>query len=80
VTPNPTDGAVSVQFYPHPARLQSIQIYSVGGKLMAERKIVNGHVPGNIYDFELVNCNAGLYVVRAIFGDKVLTKKFVKLK
>jgi hypothetical protein len=80
VTPNPTDGAVSVQFYPHPARLQSIQIYSVGGKLMAERKIVNGHVPGNVYDFELVNCNAGLYVVRAIFGDKVLTKKFVKVK
>ncbi|HEV7382778.1 MAG TPA: M43 family zinc metalloprotease [Dyadobacter sp.] len=80
VTPNPTDGAISVQFYPHPATLRSIQIYNVSGQLMAERQIVNRQVTGNIYDFELRNCNAGLYVVRAVFEDKVLTKKFVKVK
>ncbi|WP_229217238.1 M43 family zinc metalloprotease [Dyadobacter luteus] len=80
VTPNPTDGAISVQFYPHPATLKAIQIYNVSGQLMVEREIVNGQVPGNIYDFMLTNCNAGLYVVRAVFEDKVLTKKFVKVK
>jgi hypothetical protein len=80
VSPNPTDGDISVQFYPHPQNLRGIYIYNVSGKLVEERVIRNGMVPGNIYDFDLKYCSAGLYVVKAVFSDKVLTKKFVKVK
>ncbi|MCE7038823.1 M43 family zinc metalloprotease [Dyadobacter sp. CY312] len=80
VSPNPTDKDVSVQFYPHPEKLTGIYIYNVSGKLVAERVIRNGAVPGNIYDFDLKYCSPGLYVVKAVFSDRVLTKKFVKLK
>jgi hypothetical protein len=79
VSPNPTDGAISVQFYPHPSELTGIYIYNVSGTLVEERVIRNGMVPGNVYDFDLNYCSAGLYIVKAVFNDRVLTKKFVKV-
>ena len=79
VTPNPTDGAVSVQFYPHPAGLTGVYIYNATGKLIMERNISAGAVTTNVYDFDLKNYAAGLYIVRAVFNDHVLTKKIVKV-
>jgi len=79
VSPNPTDGDISVQFYPHPEKLTGIYIYNVSGQLVSER-VMNRVVPGNVYDFDLKYCPAGLYVVKAVFSDRVLTKKFVKVK
>jgi len=80
VTPNPTDGAISVQFYPHPAKLKGIYIYNTSGQLVEQRLITNGVVSTNVYDFNLRYASAGLYVVKAVFDDRVLTKKFVKVK
>lgn len=80
VTPNPTDGAVSVQFYPHPVGLTGINIYNVSGQLVKERVIPSTGVSANVYDFDLSNYAAGLYIVKAIFTDRVLTKKVVKVK
>ncbi|TDE15714.1 T9SS type A sorting domain-containing protein [Dyadobacter psychrotolerans] len=80
VTPNPTDGAISVQFYPHPAGLKGIYIYNSSGQLVEQRLTTNGVVSTNVYDFTLNSASAGLYIVRAVFEDKVLTKKFVKIK
>jgi hypothetical protein len=80
VTPNPTDGAVSVQFYPHPAGLKGVYIYNVSGQKVAERLITNGVVNTNIYDFDLKHASAGMYFVRAVFEDKVLVRKFVKIR
>ena len=80
VSPNPTDGAISVQFYPHPADLTGIYIYNIAGKLVEERTFSSGAVPGNIYDFDLKYCPAGMYVVKAVFKNKELRKRFVKVK
>jgi hypothetical protein len=77
VTPNPTSGIVSVQFYPHPAGLQSVEIYNVNGQKIAEQ-VITGAVSTNVYDFNLTNNPSGLYIVKAVFEDKVLTKKIVK--
>ncbi|KAA6439107.1 T9SS type A sorting domain-containing protein [Dyadobacter flavalbus] len=77
VTPNPTNGAVSVQFYPHPAGLQSVEIYNVNGQKIAEQ-VIAGAVSTNVYDFDLTNSPSGLYIVKAVFEDRVLTKKIVK--
>lgn len=77
VTPNPTSGQISVQFYPHPEGLQSVSVYNVSGQKIAERKIT-GEVSSNVYDFDLTNFASGLYIVKAALEDRVLTKKVVK--
>lgn len=77
VTPNPTSGLVSVQFYPHPETLRSVSIYNVAGQKIAER-VITGEVATNVYDFDLTLFPSGLYVVKAEFEDRVLTKKIVK--
>lgn len=78
VTPNPTNGAISVQFYPHPVGLKSIQIYNVLGQEVARLTLPEGDVGTNIYNFNLQNYAAGMYIVKAVFDDKTLTRKIVK--
>jgi hypothetical protein len=77
VSPNPTTGIFSVQFYPHPAGLKSVSVYNVAGQKIAER-LITGAVTTNVYDFNLTNYSAGLYIIKAEFEDRVLTKKIVK--
>jgi hypothetical protein len=77
VTPNPTSGQVSVQFYPHPEKLKSVSIYNVSGQKIAET-VITGEVASNVYNFDLTTFPSGLYVVKAEFEDRVLTKKIVK--
>jgi hypothetical protein len=77
VTPNPTDGIISVQFYPPPVNLKAIQVYSITGQKVAE-VLVNG--PGaNNYRLNLNNFSAGTYIVRVVFTDRVVTRKILKL-
>ncbi len=78
VTPNPTSGEISVQFYPHPTGLQSITIYSVTGQEVAKLNLTSGEVSTNVFDFNLQNSAAGLYIVKAVFDTKTLTKKIMK--
>lgn len=79
VSPNPTDGLVSVQFYPHPANLTGVYIYDVTGKMVMERNITTGKVNTSVYDFDLRNYAAGLYIVKATFSDRTVTKKIIKV-
>jgi hypothetical protein len=78
VTPNPTSGLISVQFYPHPVGLRSIHIYNISGQEITKLTLPAGEVPTNIFEFYLENYAAGMYIVKAIFDDKTLTKKIVK--
>ncbi|NIJ54354.1 M43 family zinc metalloprotease [Dyadobacter arcticus] len=77
VSPNPTSGLFSVQFYPHPANLKSVTIYNASGQKIAE-ELTNGNVATNVYDFDLTHYASGLYIVKAEFSDRVLTKKIIK--
>ena len=76
VTPNPTHGAVIVQFYPQPSGLRSIQLYNMPGQNISE--ITVGAEAGNYYTFDISAYGAGMYAVRAVFADKVLVKKIIK--
>ena len=77
VTPNPARDNLLVQFYPNPAKLRSIQLYNLVGQKLAERNIANGQA-GTAYNFDIRRYPAGIYIVRAVFTDKVLIKKIVK--
>lgn len=78
VTPNPTSGIISVQFYPHPTGLRAIRIYNINGQEVAQLTLPAGEVSTNIFEFNLQNYAAGMYIVKAVFDDKTLTKKIVK--
>ena len=78
VTPNPTKGNITVQFYPNPINLISIQLYNLTGQKLLEQKIVSGS--GNpTYQFDINNYPAGTYITRAIFTDRIITKKIIKV-
>ncbi len=77
VTPNPTSGIIAVQFYPPPANLKAIQVYSVTGQKAAE-VLVNGPA-GNYYSLNISSFASGTYIVRVVFTDRVVTRKIIKL-
>ncbi|HEY4147398.1 MAG TPA: M43 family zinc metalloprotease [Chitinophagaceae bacterium] len=77
VTPNPASQTVAVQFYPQPSNLRGIEIYSMTGQKLAEMVVGSG--PANsYYTFDVSSYAAGIYIVRAVFTDKVLTQKLMK--
>ena len=78
VTPNPASGIVEVQFYPQPTNLKGVYIYSATGQAVAEVTIESG-VGSSYYSFNMARYSSGVYIVKAVFADKVLTKKIVKL-
>lgn len=76
VTPNPTSGAIAVQFYPQPTNLSAIQVYSITGQRITE--LYTGGNANNYYRFDLSNQASGTYIIRAVFTDRVVVKKIVK--
>jgi hypothetical protein len=67
-----------VQFYPQPANLKGIQLFNDVGQKIAEVNIVTGQAYGS-YNFDLSRYAKGTYIVRALFTDRVLVKKIIKL-
>ncbi|MEJ7680781.1 MAG: T9SS type A sorting domain-containing protein [Segetibacter sp.] len=78
VTPNPTPGAIAVQFYPQPTNLTAIQIYNLAGQKISEVNINNGRA-NNYYSFNISSYAPGTDIVRCVFTDKVVIKKIMKL-
>jgi len=78
VTPNPTSGNIAVQFYPQPSNLRGIQLFNGIGQKITE-VIVTKDGASNYYNFDLSRYAKGTYIVRAIFTDRVVTKKIIKL-
>lgn len=77
VTPNPTSGALSVQFYPNPTTLKGIVIYNASGQKVAER-LAGNNSSTTRYDFDLSPYANGLYTVRVVYSDKTVVQKVIK--
>jgi hypothetical protein len=76
ITPNPTSGRVAVQFYPNPAVVKGINIFSSTGQKVASH-VVNGASSGT-YGFDLSKMASGVYIVQVVLGDGVITQKIIK--
>jgi hypothetical protein len=79
ITPNPTGGTLSVQFYPNPVTLKGISIYDMNGARIMERQI-GGYNGTNRYDFDLSRYANGMYTVRIVYSDKTVVQKVLKVK
>jgi hypothetical protein len=77
VTPNPTNGAVAVRFYPQPTNLRGVQLFNDIGQKISEVQVIDGQA-NNYYSFDLTAHPKGMYIVRAVFTDRVITKKILK--
>lgn len=77
VTPNPAYSMIQVQFYPQPVNLRAIALYSVSGQLMATIEVPDGQSRNN-YPIDISRYAAGMYIVRAVFSDKVVTQQIIK--
>ncbi len=75
VTPSPTNGPVVIQFYPQPTNIKSLQIFNLAGQKVAEA-IPQGQ--SNYYQLNISRNAPGIYVVRVVMGNEVITKKIVK--
>ncbi|MCC6290360.1 MAG: T9SS type A sorting domain-containing protein [Chitinophagaceae bacterium] len=76
VTPNPTTGIVYVQFYPAPEKLQAVQVYTVTGQLIRNINTSGGAL--NLYTIDLAAQPSGMYIVRAVFKDRVEVRKIIR--
>jgi hypothetical protein len=77
VTPNPTSGVISVQFYPQPNNLRAIQVFNMTGQKLSEILVGSGQANNN-YLVDIGRYAAGTYMVRAVFTDRVITRKILK--
>jgi hypothetical protein len=68
---------IQVQFYPAPQKLIGIQIISVSGQKVIDTKVTAGQGT-DLYRYNLRRYPSGLYLVRAIFTDKVLVRRVIK--
>lgn len=76
VTPNPATTSITVQFYPLPTELKAVQLYSMTGQKIAEILVTGS--PGVFYQFQTGGLVSGIYVVRAVFADRVVNYKIMK--
>ncbi|WP_207510679.1 M43 family zinc metalloprotease [Longitalea luteola] len=76
ITPNPTTGMITVQFYPYPAFIKGINIFSSAGEKLASQRLNSTGSSG--YTFDLSRYASGVYIVQVVLGDKVITQKVIK--
>ncbi|MDQ6815758.1 MAG: M43 family zinc metalloprotease [Bacteroidota bacterium] len=76
-TPNPTNGIITVQFYPPPSNLKGLQVYNITGQKLVDINVSSGQAT-NYYQIDITKYLAGTYVLRAVFTDRVITKKIMK--
>jgi hypothetical protein len=68
---------VTIQFYPQPADLKSIGIYSVTGQKVREIQV--GQSGSNYYSLDLSSLAPGSYIVSAIFTNRVEQRRIIKV-
>lgn len=76
ITPNPTTGPLTIQFSSTPANLKGIVLYNSAGQQVAEA-LVNGSAATS-YEFNMMKFASGVYVVRIVYSDHVISRKVIK--
>lgn len=79
VVPNPTTGAVNVQFLGVPQNLRSVAIYNSIGQLIRRRDASQINSQNRI-EFNLADEPNDVYFVKIFYTDHQVVKKIVKIK
>jgi hypothetical protein len=76
ISPNPFNTSFSIQHYIRPANLRGIQITNSAGQVVFKQNF-NGNAQSNI-NIDLNRYAAGVYYVKLIYTDKVVTERILK--
>lgn len=78
IAPNPTTGVLNIQHYPSTTGLRGVAVYSSTGQLVWKESYTV-FAAGNNIAINLSRVAAGLYIVRLVYADRVVTRKVLKL-
>ena len=78
ITPNPFDGAFVVQHIAPPLNLKAIIIINPAGQKIFDRTF-RGDAP-NYINMDLSSYPAGVYVVKMVYSNKIITERIIKRK
>ena len=76
ISPNPFNTAFSVQHYIRPASLRGIQVTNAAGQVVFKQNY-SGNAQSYI-NIDLSRYAAGVYMVKLIYQDKVITERVIK--
>jgi len=76
IAPNPFNGSFAIQHYLRPTNLRGIQVSNSAGQVVFAQSF-NGNANSNI-QINLSRFAAGMYVVKLIYDNKVVTERVVK--
>jgi hypothetical protein len=76
ISPNPFDGWISVRHYLRPVDLRGIEILNAAGQKMWEMNF-SGNASSNI-QINLSGFSAGMYMMKLVYTNKVITERIVK--
>ncbi|MGZ3951659.1 MAG: T9SS type A sorting domain-containing protein, partial [Flavisolibacter sp.] len=76
ISPNPTHDVVRIQVYPLSNNLKSIELFNAVGQAIAK---INVTSQASTYVLNLNSYPKGMYTVRAIFINRIVTRKIIRL-
>lgn len=79
ISPNPTSGIINIRHYPTTSGLQGITVYSSTGQLVFKEQYNGGFQAPNFTQVNLWNQASGIYIVRLVYADRVVTRKILKM-
>jgi hypothetical protein len=77
ISPNPTNGTFYIQHYIRPVNLKGLQLFNSGGQIIMTKSFTGEAI--SLIPVHLEGMAAGIYTVRLIYTDKVITQRIVKL-
>jgi len=78
ISPNPARNSVAIQFYPPPADLRSISLFTMSGQKLKEISV--GNTGLGLYNMDLSGNPAGVYLVVLRYANRIVQRKIVKVK
>jgi len=78
ISPNPSEGWVYIQHYVSPTNLKGIVILNPAGQIIVQKQY-SGNALSNI-PLDLSSYAAGIYTVKLVYDNKVVTQRVVKIK
>lgn len=78
ITPNPTNGQISIRHYPSASALKGVAVYSSTGQLVWKRSYTGASAP-NYIPVDLRFAASGIYVVQLVYTNNTVTRKILKM-
>jgi len=77
ITPNPSNGPVTVQFNTVPVNLKGISVFNSTGQKVAE-KIIGNNASATLYSLNLGRYASGVYIITLVYSDHTISRKIIK--